>query len=227
MVLMSNELLFLISILVDILFVFFAARRGVDWLLGTIIANLILIGIFGAKLVSAFGIVTNLGNIFYACVFLATYFILERYGRYAAVKTIWLGVSFTVFFVVLSQLATRFIGLPQTLEVNNAITTLFTFSQRIVLGSVVGFSFAQFINIKIYEWIKTFTKGRFLFLRCNVANVISQLIDSILFFSIAFFDLPGPLLVQTILGGWGVKVLVVFLGTPFVYADRYIESRKT
>lgn len=224
---MSNELLFLLSALVDILFVFFAARRGIEWLSGTIIVNLILIGVFGAKLVTAFGTVTNVGNVFYACVFFATYFILERYGRHAAMKTVWLGVSFTVFFVVMAQFVTLSMGLSQTLEVNNAISALFTFSPRIILGSVIGFAFAQIINIKIYEWIKVRTKGRFLWLRSNGANILSQLVDSILFFSIAFFDLPGPLLVQAILAGWAVKTMVVFVGVPFLYLDRYMESKKT
>lgn len=224
---MPNESFFLLSALIDIFFVFFAARRGINWLFGTIITNLILIGVFGAKLITAFGIITNAGNVFYACVFLATYFILERYGRFAAVKTIWLGVSFTVFFVIMAQFATRSIGLPQTSEVNNAITTLFTFSPRVVLGSVIGFAFAQLINIKIYEWIKAHTKERSLWLRSNGANIISQLVDSMLFFSIAFFDLPGPLLAQAILAGWTVKILVVSAGVPLLYIDRYMERKKT
>jgi hypothetical protein len=223
---MSNELIFIVSALIDILFVFFVARRGADWLFGSIIVNLILIGIFGAKLVAFFGIITNVGNVFYACVFLATYFLLEKHGRRMGIMTVWLGLSFSVFFIVLSQLAAESTGLSQSKEVNDAITTLFTFAPRVVLASVIAYVFAQLINIKIYEWIKIRTKERFLWIRAGSATVISQLVDSLLFFTIVFFDLPGPLLIQTILVGWFVKTLVVSTGIPFLYLDAYLERRK-
>jgi uncharacterized integral membrane protein (TIGR00697 family) len=134
-------------------------------------------------------------------------------------KTIWFGVFFAIFFMVMAQFVARFTGLSQTSEVNNALNTLFTFSPRIVLGSIIGFAFAQVINIRVYEWIKVRTKGRFLWLRTSGANIVSQFVDSILFFSIAFFDLPGPLLVHAILVGWVIKVIVVSIGIPLLYSN--------
>jgi uncharacterized integral membrane protein (TIGR00697 family) len=221
---MSNEWLFASSALVDIIFVSIAARLGREWIFGTIITNLILIGIFGAKLVSVFGIVTNVGNVFYACVFLATYFLIEKYGRRAGITAIQIGLCFIIFFVALSQIAARFGGFSGSSEVNGAIATLFSFAPRIILGSIVGYAFAQYANIRIYEWIKSRTNGRFLFLRANGANIISQLLDSSLFFSIAFFDLPGPILVQAIFLGWAAKVAIVALGTPFLYIDKHFNK---
>ncbi len=223
---MSNESLFLLSALVDIIFVFFAARRGIDWLLGTVIVNLMLIGIFGAKLITVFGFSTNAGNVFYACVFLATYFILERYGKQVGMKTIWYGASLILFFVAMSQFAVRLTGLPLSDAANSAISTLFLFSLRITFASVLAYVFAQYVNIFIYEWLRVRTHGKLLWLRSNGANIVSQLVDSLLFFSIAFFDLPGPILVQTILVGWLVKTLVVSMGTPLLYIDAYLERKK-
>lgn len=223
---MSNESLFIISALADILFVLFAARRKIDWLFGTIVVNLILIGIFGTKLITVFGLTTNAGNVFYACVFLATHFLLERHGKQVGLKTIWYGVSFIFFFAVMSQFATRFVGISVTDTANNAILTLFSFSLRITFASVLAYVFAQYVNISIYEWLKGRTQGKFLWLRSNGANIVGQLVDSLLFFTIAFFDLPGPLLVQTILVGWLVKTLVVSMGTPFLYLDAYLERKK-
>jgi uncharacterized integral membrane protein (TIGR00697 family) len=222
---MSNELLLILLTLVNVASIFFAARRGVNWLFGTIILNLILSNIFGAKLITVFGFVANIGNVFYASVFLATYFLIERYGRSVGVISIQLGLFFTIFFVMISQLVLLSSGFDQNLEVNNAISTLFTFSPRVFLGSVIGYAFAQYVNISIYEWIRIRTKGKFLWLRSNVANIISQIIDSILFFSIAFPDLPGNLLVQAIFVGWLVKTMVVLLGTSFLYTDNYLNRK--
>jgi uncharacterized integral membrane protein (TIGR00697 family) len=222
---MSNELLFILSALADIIFVFFAARRGIEWLFGTIVANLILIGIFGAKLITVFGLVTNAGNVFYACVFLATHFILEQHGKRAGLNTIWYGVGFMFIFSLLSQVATRFTGLLVSDTANTAITDLFSFSIRIAVASILAYLFAQHVNISLYEWLKVRTQGRFLWLRSNGANIVAQLVDSLLFFCIAFFDLPGPLLVQTILVGWLIKSVVVLLGTPFLYLDEHFGRK--
>jgi uncharacterized integral membrane protein (TIGR00697 family) len=205
---MSNELLFLVSALIDICAIFLAARKGSDWLLGSIIANLILVGIFGAKLIIIFGFVTNAGNVFYACVFLATHFLLEWYGKKLAEKTVIYGSIFIVFFLIMSQLAVQFKGIGSSESVNNAIYTLFAFSPRIFFASIMAYIFAQNINIFLYEWLKKQTKGKSLWLRSNAANIFGQLADSLIFFSIAFFDSPGLLLVSAIIAGWLVKVLV-------------------
>ena len=224
---MSNEWLFFLSVLAEMSFVLVASRKGVDWLLGTIGINLIFVSIFGAKLITVFGLVTNAGNIFYACVFLATHFLLERHGRRAGFQTIWFGVGLVLFFFTMSQFATRFTGLALSQEVNSAISTLFSLSPRVTLASILAYIFAQYVNIFIYEWIKLRTKGKFLWLRSNVANIAGQLVDSLLFFSIAFFDLPGPVLVQVILVGWAFKTFVVFLGTPFLYFDAYLDRKNS
>jgi uncharacterized integral membrane protein (TIGR00697 family) len=223
---MTNELLFFLSALIDICFVFFAARKGVDWLFGSIIANLFLVGIFGAKLLIIFGYATNAGNVFYACVFLATHFLLELYGSKVAKKTIFYGLIFTVFFLIMSQFTFQFSGIKTSESVNNAIYTLFVFSPRIFFASVMAYIFAQNINIFLFEWLKTQTKGKTLWLRSNAANILGQLVDSLIFFSIAFFDSPGQLLVSTIMAGWLVKVLVGFLATPFLYLSARLEKRK-
>ncbi len=223
---MLNEYLFIISALTDILFVFISARLGKEWIFGTIIANLILIGIFGAKLVSAFGVVTNIGNVFYACVFLATYFLLEKHGRRAGITAIWFGFSSMIFFALLSQFAVQSIGFRESDSVNTALTTLFSFSPRIILASIIGYVFAQYLNIRIFEWLKNKTQGKHLWLRSNVSNIVSQFIDSALFFSIAFFDMVGPLLLQVILLGWIAKSVVVLIGTPLLCIDKYLNNRK-
>jgi len=224
---MSNEWFFLLSLLADLLFVSFAARRGTEWLFSTIAVNLILVAIFGSKLISVFGLVTNAGNIFYACVFLSTHILIERHGKRTGFRSIWFGVFFMVFFALMSQLTTKFSGLSLSSEANVAIVTLFSSSLRVAFASVLAYTFAQYVNVSIYECLKTYTKDKYLWLRSNGANIVAQLVDSLLFFSIAFFDLPGTILLQTILVGWLFKTLIVFIGTPLLYLNTYMEKRKS
>ena len=217
---MSNEALFVLSALIDILFILVAARRGTTWLYGTIILNLVLVTIFGAKLITVFGLATNAGNVFYACVFLATHFILERHGRQEGVKTVLFGVGLMVLFTLMAQLATAF---SESVPGDVAVMS---FPLRITFASILAYVFAQRINIAVYDWLKRRTHGKLLWLRSNGANIVGQLADSLLFFSIAFLDLPGSVLVQAILAGWLLKSLVVLAGTPFLYLDTYLARKK-
>lgn len=223
---MSNELIFLLSAFTDILLVFVAARKGSDWLLSTIAANLIIIATFGAKIITVFGLTTNAGNAFYACVFLATYFLIEKQGRQAAIKTIGFGAIFILFFIIVAQFVNNFIGSDLSSAVNECIDIVFHLSLRVALASIGSYIFAQYINISIYDWLKTKTKSRSLWLRASLANIVSQLVDSLLFFSIAFFDLPGTTLVQMVLIGWLIKTIVVGIGIPFLYLDKHLSRKK-
>ncbi len=222
---MVNELLFIISVVAGICFTFFAARRGLNYLLCFIAVNLILGSVFGGKFFSVFGFVANIGNIFYACVFLATGYIVEKYGRPEAIKTIWLGASSLLFFIVMSRLSVDFVGLPSNDVVNTAIQNIFTYSIRIASASLLSFIFAQYLNIRLYEYIKLKTHKKFLWLRVIGANTIAQLLDSVLFFTIAFPSLAGPVLLKAIFVGWFVKSIVVLVGTPLFYIAMYIENK--
>ena len=220
---MSNEWLFLISALVDIFLVFLVAQRAPDRLFGVIAMNLILISIFGGKFINIFGFVTNAGNVFYACVFLATHFLLERTSKENTLPTIWFGAGAVFFFIVLSQLAVYFGATSPTSPLNAALGVVFALSPRIAFASILSYIFAQYINIALYSWIKEHTKDKFLWLRSNGANIVAQLADSAIFFTVAFLDLPGGELVQAILIGWAIKTAVVVLGTPFLYLDRHLR----
>lgn len=226
MVALSNETLLILTALLNIIFIFSVARLKVEWLFASVIVNLILVSVFGIKLVTLFGVTTNIGNIFYACVFLATYFILEKNGKSDGLKTIWFGSICMLLFITMSQLVVLFAGVSTSDVVSSAIINLFSFSTRITCASLLAFIFAQYVNISIYEWIKLRRHGKSLWIRSNVSNIIAQLFDSLLFFSIAFPDLSWPVLIQAIFGGWIIKILIVSLGTPFLYLHAYLERKK-
>ncbi len=223
---MSTEQLLLLSALVDLCFVFVAARAGEKWLFGTIAVNLILISIFGAKLIEIFGIVTNVGNIFYACVFFATHLLLERQSKEEALRTIWFGSAFVVFFLSMSALAVSVMSYAPNDSVQTALQNIFAFSPRVVLASLLAYIFAQYVNIRVYAWLQKKTNRSMLWFRSNVANILSQGVDSSIFFTIAFLDLPGVALLQAIAAGWAIKVAVVGLGTPLLYVDQFLSKKK-
>ena len=96
---------------------------------------------------------------------------------------------------------------------------------RIAAASLIAYIIAQNHDVWAYHfWKKTF-KGKHLWLRNNLSTGVSQIIDSILFASIAFYGIAPviPIILSTIV----VKFIIAALDTPFLYGIRwYFEKVK-
>lgn len=222
---MENDILFIATILLEFFAIGVSARLGKEWLFGTIIINIILISVFGAKLASVFGLTTNVGNVFFAAVFLATHILVERFGRHEGYKTAWMGFGAIIFFVSMAQFTLGFQTVPQTADVAEAMTVIFGNTPRIALASMIGFLFVQHVNVWLYARLKQATAGRHLWFRDNVANFAGQLVDSVMFFSIAFYGtIPFSVLLETMLVGFVFKIAVGVLGTGVLYGSAFFAS---
>lgn len=215
---MTNDLLFFTIALVDLAFVLMASRLGKTWLIVSIVLNLVMVSLFGAKLVTRFGLTSNAGNVFYACVFFGTQLLTEIYGKREAQKSILIGVLAIVFFMVISQLVVLTVGLPETRAVNSAIDTLFQAAPRVAAASLLAYLSSQFVSINLFSYLSERTKGKMLYLRVNLTNLLGQMVDSVLFFTVAFYGiLPTPVFVQTLFAGYLIKVAVGVGSTAFFY----------
>ena len=215
-----NETIFLLTAVIDLGLVLFAYRNGKDWLYATIVINFMLISTFGAKLIPLFGFVTNAGNVFFASVYVATHLLTEHYGKKEGLKAAWIGFVSIVFFIVMSQFTLRTVGSPESAGVSAAIVTLFRNSPRIALASMFASLIGQYLNVTLYDALHRRSGKKQLWLRDTSSNVVGQLVDSLLFFSMAFYGLiPFGALIQIIFVGFFVKVLVGGLGTGVLYAS--------
>ncbi|MBI5456878.1 queuosine precursor transporter [Candidatus Kaiserbacteria bacterium] len=216
-----NEALFVAAILVNLLFIALAARFGRVGLVLAMAVNLILVSTFAPKLVTVFGFVSNVGNIFYGSLFIAANILVERYGTKAAFTAIWMSFAGNIFFVVMSQFALRFIGETQSLATNDAISTVFASAPRTALASVVAYLLVQHFNVWLYSFVKAKTGERLLWLRHISSTTTSQLLDSVIFFSIAFYAvIPNNILVEAMIVGFVLKTAIGVVGTPLLYFVR-------
>jgi queuosine precursor transporter len=214
----TNGLILAVGVLLDFMFILVVSRLGKAWLVAAIVLNIILISTFGAKLVTLFGFTTNTGNVFYAAVFFSTQLLVERYGRKEGYKSIWIGATSIIFFILMAQLTILTEGLPQTAGVNQAMETLFEAAPRIALASLLAYIFSQLVNINLYDYLKTKTRGTRPYLRLNISNIAGQLVDSVIFFTIAFYGSLSPVIFfQTLITGFILKVIVGVISTPFLY----------
>jgi uncharacterized integral membrane protein (TIGR00697 family) len=76
---------------------------------------------------------------------------------------------------------------------------------------------SQFLNVTIFSWLKGREGAKLLWLRSAVASVLSQIVDTLIFITVAFYGVfpIGSLLVGQMLAK---VVLSVVLVPPLIYA---------
>ncbi len=220
-----NEILILIQSVVCATLVFLAWRLDRERLYGVIAILLILISVTGGKIVVLFGHATNTGNVLYASVFLATYFLIERYGKREGFRSIRLGLVGIVFFMILARLSVLFTGVSETEQFNGALEQLLAPSYRIAVASIIAFVCSQSLNVLLYTYLKTHTPHIGLWLRANTSNLFAQILDSVLFFSIAFAGVVGTAgVIDALLTGLVIKILFIAVSAPLLYLNGFEED---
>jgi hypothetical protein len=93
-----------------------------------------------------------------------------------------------------------------------------------MVASLTAYLFSQYHDVWAFHFWKRVTTERFLWLRNNASTIVSQLLDSVVFITIAFYgSLP---VMPLIFGQWVVKVGIALLDTPFVYLLVYVVRRR-
>lgn len=222
-----NELLFFAITLIDLAFVLLAWKLGKEWVYVTIIANIILASTFAAKLIPIFGLVTNVSNAFYAAIFIATDILTEHHGKKIGYKSIWMGFIGLLLFVGMGQFVLHFEYISESEKVSKAMETLFSAVPRIAAASFIAYAIAQSLDVWLFDFIHKKTGKNSLWFRNNASTFTSQLVDSLIFFTLAFAGtVPSGVLIKIIFTGYLVKLLVAVIDTPCIYLSYIVKGLK-
>lgn len=221
-----NELLWIIFAVADLCMVLAVYRIfGKTGLFALIVFNLLLCNIQVMKTVELFGLTTTLGNILYASVFLTTDMISEFHGREEAKKAVMLGFVTLLMMVGYMQLALLFQPAADDFAQPH-MTALFGFMPRIALGSLAAYLVSQMHDVWLFHFIKDRTGSKHLWLRNNASTMVSQLLDSLVFCSIAFLGLfPMAVWWEIVISTYVVKLVVAAVDTPFIYLAKHLFRR--
>jgi len=222
-----NELLFFAVTFIDLALVLLAWKLGKEWVYVIIIANIILVSTFAAKLIPIFGLVTNVCNTFYAAIFIATDILTEHHGKKVGYKSIWMGFIGLVLFIGMGQFVLRFEYISESENVSKAMETLFSAVPRIAAASFIAYAIAQSLDVWLFDFIHRKTGRNFLWFRNNASTFVSQLVDSLLFFTLAFAGTVSfGVLINIIVTGYLVKLLVAVIDTPCIYLSYMVKGLK-
>ncbi len=173
----------------------------------------------------------------YAATFLFTDIISEVWGKRVAGQVVFAGFVSQLLLVFLVNIAILLPVAPfQGPEFQEAYTRILGPSWYIVVGGLVAYLVSQYHDVWAFHMWREKTKGRWLWLRNNASTMISQLIDTLIFITLAFGLLPqatlgSPIvpwsdLPGLIIGQYIVKLLIALLDTPFCYLGVYLVRKK-
>lgn len=157
-------------------------------------------------------------------IFSANDIIVEVYGKERARSLVRSSLIIIALLLLFTILATSLPPSARFAESEGAYDTIFLKSARISVASLIAFALAEFLDIYIFAKIREKMGKKALWLRNNVSNFVSQLIDTTVFMTLAFYALQKPLaenlvfLVGLILPYWLLKCSMSIIETPLVYA---------
>jgi uncharacterized integral membrane protein (TIGR00697 family) len=181
-----------------------------DLILGAYVCVLLCANLIGPAKVSTvhvpvFGDVTFVAGVLF---FPFSYFfgdvLTEVYGYARDRRVVWAGFGALLFA---SAMATVIVDLPPAdfwKDKQPAIETIFGSTSRIITGSIIAFWCGSFVNSFVLAKMKILTGGRWLWTRTIGSTLCGEFVDSVLFFTIAFY------------GTWTTRQLVGVIITQYV-----------
>lgn len=180
------------------------------------IMSLLIANIVAGKVVDLFGFIIPAAVVAYGITFLCTDVINEIWGKEEAQKTVKLGLKIQLASTALILLA---IWLPPAVfavDFNAAFKTVLSQNVRVVFASLTAYTISQAHDVISFNFWRNKTKGKHKWLRNNASTLVSQIIDTAIFITIAFWGMV-PNLLWMIISQYVVKAIIALLDTPFFY----------
>ena len=170
----------------------------------------------------------SVGILPYPITFLVTDLISEIYGQKKATHVVIAGIFASFFSLLIILISDSVPALSSSPLDNKTFSKVFSLSGLAVLASMLAYLFAQFIDIKIYHFWKSLTKGKMLWLRNNFSTFSSQIIDTLTVISLLclFQVLNWDSFWGLVISGIVFKIVIAFLDTPLLYLFVYLFHKK-
>ena len=199
----------------------FIGKEGlIGWMgIASILANIMIL-----KSVDLLGIGATLGNVLFASNFLATDMLTENYGYKEAKKGVLFAMTSVIIYLLITQAALLFV--PNADDIAQPLfQTIFSFAPRITLASVSLFALSNFIDIRLYEYLRKKSNGKRMWLRNNLCTILTNGGENFIFYLLAF---GGIMPLETIffigLSATIIETLIALCDTPFLYMSKKITN---
>lgn len=171
-----------------------------------------------------------------AIMFFASDCYTELFGRRAAHVVVNVGfvMNFVLLALVWSTIAAP--AAPSSVDPDQFAAILGA-SSNIVIGSLVAYLLSQNWDVFVFDRIRAWTDGKYLWLRNIGSTATSQAIDTVVFVALGFYvspivlgigdPIPQSVLVSLVIGQYLLKLMIAIIDTPFVYLVVALARRGT
>ena len=175
-------------------------------------------GVLGNKQVALGPLAVEAGIFAFLMLVITSSAVAELHGREIANRLVLIGFVPLVFSILLTLIV---LNLPAAADMpadrQGAFNLMMGATWRIWMAGIIAYGVSQFLNVTIFSWLKGREGAKLLWLRSAVASVLSQIVDTLIFITVAFYGVfpIGSLLVGQMLAK---VVLSVVLVPPLIYA---------
>ncbi|KQN37332.1 hypothetical protein ASG37_09680 [Sphingomonas sp. Leaf407] len=174
-------------------------------------------GVLGNKQVAIGPLAVEAGIFAFLLLVAVSSAVAELHGRSVANRLVQFGfiplvTSIVLLLVVLAVPPSSSME-PERLA---AFDLMMRATPRIWGAGILAYGISQTLNVTIFDWLKR-GQGKLLWLRAAIASVLSQIVDTLIFISVAFYGVfpIGELVVGQMLAK---VVLSIVLVPPLIYA---------
>ena len=189
-------------------------RKAFTLLTCLFISSLVIAAVVSTKIISIFGFYAPAGVLAYSLTFIASDIISEIWGKERANEVIHCGFIALLAAICLSWAALDWTPAPFWTG-QDGFASVLANTPRIVLASLIAYAISQKHDVWMFHLLRNKTDGKHLWLRNNLSTMTSQLIDSTIFVTIAFYGIMP--VTEIIVGQWLAKTAIALLDTPLVY----------
>ena len=164
-------------------------------------------GVLGNKQVALGPLAVEAGIFAFLLLVVTSSAVAELHGRDIANRLVRIGFVPLVVSILLAVVVLAVPASPQMEPARrDAFALMMGGTPRIWVGGIVAYGISQTLNVTIFSWLKGREGSTLLWLRAGIASILSQIVDTLLFVSIAFLGvfpigelLAGQMLAKVVL----------------------------
>jgi uncharacterized integral membrane protein (TIGR00697 family) len=169
--------------------------------------------------VPVIGSVTFLaGVLFFPISYIFGDILTEVYGYGRDRRVVWAGFAALAFASLMSTVVVHLPPSGGSMASQAAVEAVFGSTPRIVLASITAFLCGTFVNSYVLAKMKIWTQGRWLWTRIIGSTVCGELVDSVIFYFVAFYGrMPAPHLIAIMFTQYALKSGWEIVAAPLTY----------
>jgi uncharacterized integral membrane protein (TIGR00697 family) len=169
--------------------------------------------------VPVFGTVTFLaGVLFFPISYIFGDILTEVYGYGRDRRVVWAGFAALAFASVMAAVVVHLPPSAASRATQASVEAIFGNTPRIVVASITAFLCGTFVNSYVLAKMKIWTQGRWLWTRIVGSTLCGELVDSVIFYFIAFYGgKPLAQLIALMFTQYALKSGWEIIAAPLTY----------